>query len=234
MSILRNRLSTSRKAKKLPTSRSTSILKGTPMRPPAPPASAFSLIEILVSIGIAAVLVALLMSGIQGMAISNRQAGCISNLRSLNIAAHAYANDHNHCFAIGYGSMNGGPISSWNSWMQSYIQSRPSYKTNESGITFCPATKTGASGIYARNATTWLTDYNVNRFVFSDTETNNRRSKIPGSRIMIFDGQGGVAGSAATANQRLRHRGRFNVIFVDGSVETLTSFTGYEQRWQAD
>ena len=182
---------------------------------------------------IISVLSVLLMSGVQSATASSRNAGCVSNLRALNLAVHTYAHDHNDCFPAGYGTETGtGTANSWGHWARDYIKSYPSYRIKEIGITFCPTTKTGGEGIYTRNATQWLTDYNVNRFVFSAIESNNRRSLMPGSRIMMFDGQGGVSGSATTSNQRLRHRERFNVVFVDGSVQSLPSFAGFDKRWQ--
>ena len=63
-------------------------------RPPATgPHAAFTLVELLVVVGIIAVLVAILMPALARTREQARRAACASNLRQQGAAMHAYAND---------------------------------------------------------------------------------------------------------------------------------------------
>jgi prepilin-type N-terminal cleavage/methylation domain-containing protein/prepilin-type processing-associated H-X9-DG protein len=66
--------------------------EGAPRRPP--PARGFTLTELLVVIAIVALLATLLLPALAAAKDSGRRAACVSNLRQLGIAIHAYAGDH--------------------------------------------------------------------------------------------------------------------------------------------
>lgn len=68
---------------------------------------AFTLTEVFVSIGIISFLAALLLPSVQGVRSRSQEAKCLSNLRQLQAANIAYANDHNGVFVpVSSGSTN--------------------------------------------------------------------------------------------------------------------------------
>lgn len=62
------------------------------MRPPT--SRGFSLIELLVVIGVIAVLAALLLPALVSAKQAAQKAACLANLRQIGLAIHAYADDH--------------------------------------------------------------------------------------------------------------------------------------------
>ena len=62
---------------------------------------AFTLIELLVVISLVAVLLALLVPALSSARASARRAACMSNLRQIGIAIHAYAGDYDNSIPVG-------------------------------------------------------------------------------------------------------------------------------------
>src|SRR5262245_48228314 len=58
------------------------------------PRSGFSLVELLVVIGLVAILLAMLVPAVQKAREAANRMTCTGNLRQLGIAAHDYENDH--------------------------------------------------------------------------------------------------------------------------------------------
>jgi prepilin-type N-terminal cleavage/methylation domain-containing protein/prepilin-type processing-associated H-X9-DG protein len=64
-------------------------------------ADAFSLIELLVVIGIIAILIGLLIPTLHRARYASRRTACLSNLRQIGVAIHMYANDNNGSIPFG-------------------------------------------------------------------------------------------------------------------------------------
>jgi prepilin-type N-terminal cleavage/methylation domain-containing protein/prepilin-type processing-associated H-X9-DG protein len=72
-----------------------------PMRRRTLATPAFTLVELLVVIGIIALLIAILLPALSKARTASRRAACLSNLRQLGIAIHDYANGNNGCIPYG-------------------------------------------------------------------------------------------------------------------------------------
>ena len=74
---------------------------GHPMRRPGPHPPAFTLVELLVVIGIVALLVGLLLPALGKARQATRRAMCLSNLRQVGAGIHLYANDYHGAIPFG-------------------------------------------------------------------------------------------------------------------------------------
>jgi prepilin-type N-terminal cleavage/methylation domain-containing protein len=108
-------------------------------RPPGELRCAFSLIELLVVIGIIGLLAALLFPAVQQARESARKMQCSSNLKNLSLAIANYSSSHNVLPAIGrdiYSTVDNNGVTSFN-WVTAIlpeIESRAAYDTLQSRI----------------------------------------------------------------------------------------------------
>jgi prepilin-type N-terminal cleavage/methylation domain-containing protein/prepilin-type processing-associated H-X9-DG protein len=70
----------------------------------------FTLIELLVVIGIIAILAAILLPALEGARSHARRAHCLSQLKQIGIAFHAFAHDHNNLFPMAVSTNIGGSL----------------------------------------------------------------------------------------------------------------------------
>jgi prepilin-type N-terminal cleavage/methylation domain-containing protein/prepilin-type processing-associated H-X9-DG protein len=69
--------------------------------PRASSGGGFTLIEVLVTVGVLALLIALLIPSLSAARDSARKAACLSNLHQISLAIHAYANDNRNRIPFG-------------------------------------------------------------------------------------------------------------------------------------
>jgi prepilin-type N-terminal cleavage/methylation domain-containing protein/prepilin-type processing-associated H-X9-DG protein len=109
---------------------------------------AFTLVELLVTIAIIAVLAAVLMPSLARGKVAARRADCMSSLHQLGLATQLYWDDHRgRCFQVSYGSTNNGWLY-WFGWLGNGAEGqRPGDLSvgvlypylQESSVRLCPA-----------------------------------------------------------------------------------------------
>jgi prepilin-type processing-associated H-X9-DG protein/prepilin-type N-terminal cleavage/methylation domain-containing protein len=212
----------------------------------------FTLVELLVVIGIIAVLIGILLPS---MARSRQQAQtvqCMSNLRQLAIAAFAYADNNNGSYPIAYYGSFKSPLSisySWDFTTETNIYT--GVRTVIAGILWqgntnlevqqCPAYNGSSSTL-----TDPFTGYNYNTSYIGHGQMESVPAPIkmtdvkrPTRCALFGDGQyyGGAnkymrapfpnPGDAnfvgrSAGTQGFRHSGKTNVVFCDGHAESLS------------
>jgi prepilin-type processing-associated H-X9-DG protein len=198
-------------------------------------------VELLVVIGIIVILIGLLLPTVTAAREQSKSVQCLSNLRQLGIAAHAYLVANGGAYPLAYYktenwdfSLIGGKVVPGLLWgsggrgnTDARIQQCPSFdgKSNTSGDPY-----TG----YNYN-TSYIGGEQVGTIVRPSAKANQVRQ--PARTAMFGDGQwasgadkymrapfyapGEPHVSRGAGTQGFRHRGRTNVCFCDGHAESL-------------
>lgn len=192
--------------------------------------SGFTLVELLVVIGVIAALIAVLLPALARARAAAQAASCLSNLRQIGVAAQMYAGSHK--------SYPPAWIDGTTRWMDLL---KPLI-AKKSGIYQCPDDP-------KRIAVTWdaeiILSYGINTFNFAGKTwcfwygvkpTNVHRS----SEVILFadctPGKyycgGGASFSEPVVDVDYRHQKKsFNAVFCDGHAERMTRTT--RQNWDA-
>lgn len=208
----------------------------------------FSLVELLVVVGIVAVLIGLLMPAITAARESAKTVACLSNLRQLAVMAHAYADAYKGSFPIAY-HFRTSPVFVAYAWDFTMTRTSGGELVVEPGLLWngkgsgnvqqCPSFD-GASNTPGDPYTGY--NYNTSYIGHGTSESIAAPAKVTdvrrSSQCALFGDGGYGAGAnkfmrAPWANpgdasfttrhagtQAFRHRGRTNVAFVDGHAET--------------
>jgi prepilin-type N-terminal cleavage/methylation domain-containing protein/prepilin-type processing-associated H-X9-DG protein len=222
---------------------------------PAQP-RAFTLVELLVVIGIIAVLIAILLPTIAGARVSARRVACASNLHQIGIAIHNYANDNKG--SIPYGP-KAPPMSFFNFYpVTGNVTSLISIETGEpvglglalerylgttNQVLFCPGsdqddiserelaafgTRQAQSDYYYRHASGGdaYAEPPTTHLKLANLGNNSEDHPI---RALAMDVQFIADPALATLNiySRSAHRRKWsNVLFSDGHVAALSNSDG--------
>ncbi|CAN5792879.1 DUF1559 domain-containing protein [soil metagenome] len=204
---------------------------------------AFTLVELLITIGIIGVLAALLFPALKRGTESANKAKCSSNLRQLGIAVHSYVSEHDGWMPPMRYPYN---YTWWPDAISAYLTDKPWKQSIEttSAVFHCPSgskdwpykgTSIEIAGVnYAYNA---RIGYIVNgdptgtSTVAVPLSPSYRLRKLAGCKYatktgLIMDGdsqsiQFEYDAKADINPVTLRHNRRANVLFIDGHVETV-------------
>lgn len=188
----------------------------------------FTLIEILISTAIAAVLLALLVT-VGGRTVDrSREARCVGNLRQLHMGFTLYAQDHGGRLPFGprdpdvteplanyYGGVYAAEL-------KPYIPSRPVPGANTGYVEpyLCPAdreSRAGSIGFLGHS-------YGVNQTICDERWSRPLNWKNASRTFLLADSKKAVISRSSPAtNLGPRHRGGANTLFCDGHVEWRTA-----------
>lgn len=189
--------------------------------------AAFSLVELLVTIGIIFFLASLLGASIMRVQESAHSAGCLNNLRTIGIAFRTFASDNNQaCMPAYVGSFESLEIIQrypftgyWNSPIPEGTSNLGDSKT-AAKITHCPASK--------KSNPTYTANYNVMRA--SNQPWRSILSIKNMSKTMLMTDSSvtswGPGFNNLTAGQGFNrvadetHGGKINILWADGHVTT--------------
>lgn len=205
----------------------------------------FTILEMLLSIGILAVLAAILLPVVNSAGQKAQTTTCMANLKTLWSAQRSYQSDHADSF-IAYSGKD--------TWAWTAVLMAQGYLSEPTKVYFCPAfpkttdlktpervaRRTGGNGGVNLRGTYSHYGYNYNHIGGSTRYTGDpdlpaRGSQITQpSRTILFVDTIYNAGAAVPRGTFLavdrpgsshmphpRHQGRFQIVFVDGHVETM-------------
>ncbi len=183
----------------------------------------FTLLELLVTVALLAIVIALTFSVMGNMRERSLAFRCMKNMQQLFIAAQAYASDNGNHYPASGGNVAQGFPPYWCQELKSYLQQEPAANPVSPGgpVYRCPAVKERIL----------LTSYAVTIEGWSwDGYKKRNRNTIanPASTVILGESKVLSGGSAFSAAQwyyrdriEHRHQGRSNFLFADGHIEQL-------------
>lgn len=200
-------------------------------------ARAFTLIELLIVIGIVAVLAAMSVSSLAALRTKARSTQCISNLNQWGMALQHYLRDNDgYLPRRGQGVQQVFQLTNRDDWfnvLPEYLD-MPAYsnlwlagkipKPHDRSVFVCPAAEANTTG----GSTNFIT-YGMNMYICRYDQTNRTKIiQLPNISTLAFlaDSPGGYASTVPSAygySVIARHGGYANVAFFDGHVQSFAS-----------
>lgn len=227
------------------------IRKQAARRKPCPTKAAFTLLELLIVIGIIGILAGLLLPVLSRAKEKGRQAVCLSNQKQVAMAFHLYLEEQKEQFPAPGSQMLYGPLSEdWLHWQwnrdiaKSAIAPYAGDQTTLKKLFRCPTdskaadlaytqpSQLGGYGFsYAMTALRLTNDINAGLALAWDRNTGRRypfmlaQVKNPASKIVFVEEDRLTLNDARWMPEHnaisRRHNGRSSVGMVDGHVETV-------------
>lgn len=180
---------------------------------------AMSLVEVLVALGIVAILAALLTGASQNVFGNSKSTTCLANLRQIGLAIIQYSNDHNGYLPTPGGSADTSVAAAWPQALMDYDISM----TKKSRVLICPADPDRAK---IQNGYSYAMNGNLNASLDTRTGTYQPLRMItvtkPAQIILFADSIASKNGrSVGQSTVQFLHGKKSNVLFLDGHTSTL-------------
>lgn len=198
-----------------------------------PRSAGFSLVEIIVTTAILAILVTLILPAVNKAIDSARTAGCASNLSQIGKAMFAYAADNDGRLPAADDQRQGWPFRTYMFQLNPYLGNLPTITFEQQkkicfdGVFRCPGKKDWS---LAGPTDAQRNSYGMNTFDLNNAPTEGPRLVNISNRaktVLAADMQAGGYWALRNAHymykdfHALRHNNRDNILFCDGHVEAL-------------
>lgn len=194
--------------------------------------SAFTLMELMVSVAIISLLVALGFPAFKRSMDSSRAAACASNLRQIGTACFSFAGDNDGALPAANIAGTAWPYCTFMYQLNPYLGNLPTSRFEQQkvvcfgGVFHCPGKK---DWNLAAPSDVQKVSYGLNTFAVSDVPSVGPRLAAiqdPSKTVLAADLQTGYwalrnAHYMYRDFQALRHNNMDNVLFCDGHVEAL-------------
>lgn len=196
---------------------------------------AFTLIELLISILIIAILMALSFSAFSKATQRGRSVACLSNMKQIGVAQLMYSNDNDNYFTPARLNSSSG-VAYWPQLLLPYLGQELVYYPAEAdaSVFWCPSAK----GEYSSDPLGYV-NFAVKRSSYSQNITiggwdgsapfHKRTEVLKSSRMVLMTEAGWIAAASSSVDApgypprdggTYRHGDRINLLFVDSHVET--------------
>ena len=197
------------------------------------PQGGFTLLELLCVIAIIAILAAMLLPALNQAKGKARRVQCVSNLRELSLAFHAFAHDHNGKFPMQVPADAGGALQTGQSAAGAVLPLYVSYQffqtlSNElttPKLLICPADTRLPASRFSE-----LANDNLSYFVGINAELGNSTSILSGDRNLTNDYIRATSVLQIGPQSFLRwthelHHFKGNLLLADGHVDEVNNLT---------